>query len=370
MVTSRTAPCRVTRIISGTVPRVEEVLLNWRGEAVLTAYDEPSGAYMFIAVHSTKLGPAGGGTRMKSYARPADAMNDACRLGEAMTYKMAVAGLPMGGGKSVLMVPEGDLDPKVRRDLLLHHAHNVNLLGGQYRTGPDMNTNSADMDTLNEVTPFAFGRSPERGGSGSSAPDTAVGVFHGILASVAHVDGSDDLAGKRVLIQGAGAVGEPLAELLLKAGAHVIVSDVSLERVEGLYDRLGVEVVSPASVLDTECDVYAPCATGGVLDADTIPRLRCRIVAGAANNPLADNHRDADLLREAGILYAPDFVINGGGAIHLIGYEQLGWTTEQVERGLVGIGETLAEIYRAADEAGVSTEVAAERVAEARLAAG
>jgi leucine dehydrogenase len=173
-----------------------------------------------------------------------------------------------------------------------------------------------------------------------------------------------------VLVQGAGAVGEPLAEMLVKAGADVVVSDVSLERVEALYDRLGVEVVAPSSVLETECDVYAPCATGGVLDDTTIPRLRCRIVAGAANNPLADNHRDGELLREAGILYAPDFVINGGGAIHLIGYEALGWTEAQVEAGLVGIGTTLCEIYRAADADGISTEIAAERIAAARLAAG
>lgn len=347
---------------------MEEVLRQWGGEYALTAYDEPSGAFMFIAVHSTRLGPGAGGTRMKTYATPADGLLDACRLAEAMTLKMAVAGLPMGGAKSVLAVP-GDLDPEVRRNLLLRHGRNVHALGGRYRTGPDMNTNSADMDTLNEVTPFAFGRSVANGGSGSSAPDTAVGVFHGIVASVAHVFGSEDLTGRRVLVQGAGAVGAPLAEMLVKAGAHVIVSDVSLERVEALYDTLGVEVVAPASEFETECDVYAPCATGGVLDPTTIPRLRCRIVAGAANNPLS-KRSDGELLRAAGILYAPDFVINAGGGIHLIGYEALGWTAEQVEAHLAGIGTTLTEIYRAADAEGISTEEAAERVARARLDAG
>ena len=344
---------------------MEQVLRDWGGELALTAYDEPSGAYMFIAVHSTRLGPAAGGTRMKPYASPAEGLRDAMRLAEAMTLKMAVAGLPMGGGKSVLAVP-GDLAPDVRRNLLLRHAHNVHTLGGNYRTGPDMNTNSADMDTLNEVTPYAFGRSVDNGGSGSSAPDTAVGVFHGIVASVAHVYGSPDLTGKRVLVQGAGAVGAPLVEMLVKAGADVVVSDVTLARVEALYDSLGVEVVAPGSDLETECDVFAPCATGGVLTPESIPRLRCRIVAGAANNPLSDRS-DGDLLREAGILYAPDFVINGGGAIHLIGYEALGWTQEQVERGLVGIGETLTEIYQSADDAGISTEEAAERLAYRRL---
>ena len=284
------------------MPRVEEVLKGWGGEFALTAYDEPSGAYMFIAIHSTRLGPGAGGTRMKTYGSPADGLLDAMRLAEAMTLKMAVAGLPMGGGKAVLAVP-GDLDPDTRRNLLLRHAHNVHNLAGNYRTGPDMNTNSADMDTLCEVTPWAFGRSVENGGSGSSAPDTAVGVFHGIVASVAHAYGSEDLTGKRVLVQGTGAVGEPLVEMLVKAGAHVIVSDVSLERVESLYDRLGVEVVAPASVLDTECDVFAPCATGGVIGPNEIPRLRCRIVAGAANNQLLEE-RHGDELEEKDILYA------------------------------------------------------------------
>ena len=345
---------------------MEDVLRRWAGEFALSAYDEPSGAYLFIAVHSTRLGPAAGGTRLKTYATPADGLLDATRLAEAMTLKMAVAGLPMGGGKSVLAVP-GDLDAGTRRHLLLRHARNVQALGGTYRTGPDMNTTSADMDTLSEVTPYAFGRSVANGGSGSSAPDTAVGVFHGIVASVAHVYGSDDLTGRRVLVQGVGAVGEPLVELLVKAGAHVIVSDVTLSRVESLYDRLGVEVVAPGSVVGTECDVYAPCATGGVLDPTTIPTLRCRIVAGAANNPLSQRS-DGDLLRAAGILYAPDFVINGGGAIHLIGYEALGWSAQQVEAHLAGIGTTLTRIYADADAAGISTETAAERLAAARLA--
>lgn len=344
---------------------MENVLRDWGGEFVQTAYDEPSGAFMVIAVHSTRLGPGGGGTRMKTYATSEDAVVDACRLAHAMTLKMSVAGLPMGGGKSVLAVP-GDLDPETRRGLLLRHAHNIQMLGGNYRTGPDMNTDSTDMDTLFEVTPYAFGRSVANGGSGSSAPDTAVGVFNGIVASVRHAFGSDDLGGRRVLVQGAGAVGAPLAEMLVKAGAHVIVSDVSLERVEALYDTLGVEVVAPGSDIETECDVYAPCATGGVITPETIPLLRCRIVAGAANNPLSDLS-DAELLRAAGILYAPDFVINGGGAIHLIGYESLGWTQEQVERGLTGIGETLTEIYQQADAAGISTETAAERLAYARI---
>ncbi|HSL27473.1 MAG TPA: Glu/Leu/Phe/Val dehydrogenase dimerization domain-containing protein, partial [Acidimicrobiia bacterium] len=310
---------------------------------------------------------AAGGTRMKEYAAPAEALADATRLARAMTYKMAAAALPMGGGKSVLAVP-GDLPDDHREQLLWRHGHNINLLGGNYRTGPDMNTSSADMDVLGQVTPFVFGRTPAEGGSGSSAPDTAVGCLHGIKASLAHVFGTDSLPGRRVLVQGVGEVGRRLAEMLAKEGATVLISDVDEGRTTTLAEELGLDVVPVGDELETECDVFAPCAAGGILTAATIPRLRCRIVAGAANNPLGDP-ADGARLQQAGILYAPDFVINGGGAIHLIGYETLGWSRAQVEAHLAGIGTTLSEIYQAAVNKGISTEEAAEQVAEARLAA-
>ncbi|HVF21279.1 MAG TPA: Glu/Leu/Phe/Val dehydrogenase family protein, partial [Mycobacteriales bacterium] len=262
----------------------------------------------------------------------------------------------------------GELSPPDRRHLLARHAYNVETLNGSYSTGPDVGTTSDDMDILNEFTSHAFGRSAARGGSGSSAPDTAVGVFHGITAAVAHVNGSAVLDGVRVLVQGCGAVGEPLVGMLVEAGAAVTVSDVVPERVDALVTKYGVASVAPTST-DVECDVYSPCALGQVVSAETIPRLRCRIIAGAANNVLVDA-ADGDRLQEAGILYAPDFVINAGGAVHLIGYEALGWSTERVEAGLHGIGTTLAEIFRDADARGVSTERAAELLAEARLAAG
>jgi leucine dehydrogenase len=345
---------------------VDAVLRNWDGEFAVSSWDERTSSYLFIAVHSRRLGPAAGGTRLKTYATPADGLADACRLASAMTLKMAAANLPMGGGKSVLAVATVDLSPADRRHLLVRHAQNIDALGGSYRTGPDMNTGPADMDVIGEVTPYAFGRSAARGGSGSSAPDTAVGVFHGIRASVAHAYGGADLTGKRVLVQGLGAVGHPLVEMLVEAGAHVIVSDVALDRVTDLYDRLGVEVVAPTSVIGTECDVYAPCAVGGVISETTVPLLRCRVVAGAANNPLS-KPSDGDVLAAAGILYAPDFVINAGGAIHLAGYESLGWDSARVDAAIHGIADTLTEIYHRADVEGISTEVAAERLAHKRL---
>lgn len=350
---------------------MDQVLRQWDGEVAVCRYDARTGAHLFVAVHSTRLGPAAGGLRIKPYPSPAAGLRDACRLAEAMTYKMAVAGLPMGGGKSVIALPfeYADLSVADRHHLLNTHARTLETLRGSYLTGPDVNTTSADMDVLRQTTRHVFGASPAHGGSGSSAPDTAIGVYHGLRASLAHTDGYDDLAGKRVLVQGVGAVGETLVRLLYAAGAAVIVADVAFDRVEALYTELDVEVVAPGSVLETGCDVYAPCAMGGVLSPATVPRLSCRVIAGAANNVLS-SPEDAALLRELGICYAPDYVINAGGAIHLIGYEALGWDAATVSAHLRSIGDTLVEIYRRADKDEESTEQAARALARARLDAG
>lgn len=346
---------------------VEELIAAWDGEAVVSHYDREHGTWMFIGIHSTRLGPACGGTRMRVYPRPAEALHDVMRLAEGMTYKCAAAGLPTGGGKAVLAVPEVP-DGARRRDLLLRYADLVNRLRGTYRTGPDMNTSGADMDVLGEVTEFAFGRSPGNGGRGSSAPDTALGVWHGIKASCQHAFGSADLGGRTVLVQGVGGVGSLLVGLLAEDGAKVLVADVDPRRVSELQDEYGAVPVEPTEVIGTECDVFAPCATGAVLSARTVPLLRCRIVAGAANNQLA-TPEDAERLRHAGVLYAPDFVINSGGALHLIGLELCGWDDPTLADRLAGIGTTLAEIYRHADAEQITTEAAAEAVARARLGA-
>jgi leucine dehydrogenase len=340
---------------------LEELIRSWDGEEVVIRFDRPTGTWMFVCIHSTLRGPAGGGTRMKTYAESADALADAMRLASAMTLKMAAVDMPFGGGKAVLAVPEL-LDGDARRALLLRYAELVASLRGTFNTGPDVNTSVADMDVIGERCPYVFCRSEQRGGSGDPGPHTARGVFHGIGASVRHVFGSDSLEGRVVLVQGAGSVGAPLAELLAAAGARVLASDVLPERAQ----RLGAEVVRAEDVIGAECDVYAPCALGGTLDAETIPRLRCRIVAGSANNQLAEPE-DAERLREAGILYAPDFVINAGGVLHSLGLEHLGWTPEQIEERHAAIGDTLAEIYSRADAEGITTEAAAERLARGRL---
>ncbi len=344
---------------------IEELIAGWDGEAVVSHYDRDHGTWIFIGVHSTRLGPACGGTRMRVYPSPADAVHDVLRLAEGMTLKCAAAGLPTGGGKAVLAVP-GLPTGADRRDLLLRYGTLIDSFHGTYRTGPDMNTNGSDMDTIGEITEFVFGRSPGNGGSGGSAPDTAVGVWHGIKASCAHLFGTPDLAGRSVLVQGAGGVGRVLVDLLVHDGAKVLVADVAAERAAELERTHGVLPIEPADVIGTECDVYAPCAVGSVLSATTVPALRCPIVAGAANSQL-DAPEDAERLRAAGILYAPDFVINSGGALHLIGLELCGWDADTLRTRVEGIGTTLTEIYRHADDAGITTEAAAEAIARARL---
>ena len=343
----------------------EELLREWDGEQAVIRFDRPSGAWMFVCIHSTRLGPAGGGTRMRVYAAPADGLLDGMRLASGMTRKMAVLGVPFGGGKAVLAVPELPAG-EARRELLLRYGDLVSSLGGTFRTAADMNTTAADVDVIGERSRYVYGRSAERGGGGDSGVGTARGVFHGIRASLRHAYGSDELSGRRVLVQGVGSVGGHLARNLAEAGAELILTDVAADRASDLAGKLGARAVAADGALETECDVYAPCAVGGTLDGETISRLRCRIVAGSANNQLAEP-QDAERLRGAGILYAPDYVINAGGVLQLMGIEDLGWDAATLEENLAGIGTTLSRIYADAEAEGMTTAEAAERLAAARL---
>ena len=345
----------------------EELLDSWDGETAVIRRDCESDGWIFICIHSTRLGPAGGGTRMKTYATPADGLSDAMRLSTAMTAKLAVAGLPFGGGKAVIAVPTLPTG-HARRELLLRYADLVDSLGGTYRTSSDMNTGVADMDVIAERTRYVFGCSERNGGSGSPALPTAVGVYHGIRASLAYAFGSDELARRTVLVQGAGSVGSHLAELLAHHSASVLVADIDETRARVVAERVDGTTVAADEVIDSACDVYAPCAVGGTLGAETVPRLRCRIVAGSANNQLADPQA-AELLHARGIVYAPDYVINAGGAIAIVGLEQLGWSRSDADAALARIGQTLAEVFARADANGTSTAAAADELVAARLAA-
>ena len=346
----------------------ESLLEDWDGETAVIRCDSESGAWIFVCLHSTRLGPAGGGTRMKVYARPAEALEDAMRLSAAMTRKLAIAGLPFGGGKAVLAVPSVPSGEQ-RRALLLRYGDLVASLGGTYRTSSDINTDEADMDVIGERTEYVFGRSRRAGGSGNPAAPTAVGVFHGIRSSVEYALGSPVLEGRTVFVQGSGGVGSALAEHLAAAGASVFIADIDSERAGEVAARIGGAAVDTGHVSRIECDVYAPCAVGGVLSSETAERLRCRIVAGSANNQLAEPEA-AEILRARGILYAPDYVINGGGALALVGLEQLGWSSAELDAALEQIGHTLRQIYERADAEGISTAAASDALADERLRVG
>jgi leucine dehydrogenase len=285
------------------------------------------------------------------------------RLARGMTYKAALARLEHGGGKAVILQPPGDFD---RGALLTSFGRFVDDLGGRYITTEDSGTSPDVMEVVRKQTRHVCGFDKAHGGSGDPSPFTALGVRRGIEACVKQKLGRDDLRGLHVAVQGVGHVGYNLCRELSAAGARLTVADVRDELAERAAREFGAALVSSATIHRTECDVYAPCALGATLNAETIPALRCRVVAGGANNQLA-TPEDGERLRERGILYAPDFVINAGGAMHGIGLEQLGWREDELERRVEGIGETLTRIFEWADREGITTDEAAELLAAERL---
>ncbi len=341
---------------------VDSLLNGWDGEALLLRYDRPTGARILVAIHSSRLGPASGGTRMKPYADLALALADVLELSRAMTYKYAVANFPQGGAKAVIALPE-DFDPRQRPELLRRYGTLIRELDGLYATGPDVGTSSADMDVVGETgAPYVRARTPAAGGTGDSSAPTALGVFCGMKTTIEYLDGDPSLRDKRVLVQGAGGVGGALIERLSDAGATVLFSDPSQVAIRRFRDQAGLEFIAPEQVFDVPCDVFSPCALGGVLDRDTIPRLRCRAVVGGANLQLAQA-QDVELLAARGILYAPDFVVNVGGAMAVTGMESLGWTREQAEANVSRVGSTLLRVYEIARADGITTHAAALRIA-------
>lgn len=345
---------------------MESLLREWDGESVIVQCDRPTGAWIIIAIHSTRLGPAAGGTRMKPYPDFQEALRDALRLAASMTYKFALADFPYGGGKAVIFLPP-DFDPRERHDLLRRYGALVRQLGGLYQTGPDVGTSSADMDVIAETgAPYVFCRTPANGGAGDSGGATALGVFSGMQAVCGHLFDNASLEGKRVLVQGAGSVGTALIDLLREAGAEVLFSDVDQTTIRHLRDELGLQFVPVEAVYAAPCDIFAPCALGGILNRNTIPRLKCLAVAGAANNQL-EEPADADRLRERQILYAPDYVINIGGAMAITGIEAMGWSRVEADERVRSVRGTLRHIFQVAEAEGITTDAAARRIAESRL---
>lgn len=347
---------------------MEQLLREWDGESVTIRYDRATGIWMFVAIHDRTLGMALGGCRLKIYPEPRDGLRDALRLAQEMTFKWAAIDFPFGGGDAVLAAP-GPIDPAQREGLMLRLGELVDSLGGSYGTGVDLGTTPADMDVVARRTRRVFGRTPENGGAGDPGPYTALGVFAAIGTAAQSVWGTRDLSGRTVLVQGVGAVGAPLARHLARSGARVLITDALPDRAQQVAAAIGAQVVRPEETYDTPCDIFAPCAIGGILNARSIPRLQCRIVAGGANNQL-EEEADASRLRERGILYAPDFVINAGGAIAYGTIEMLRWSPAQAEARITQIGETLNEILLEAERMGETTLAQAKRRAEEALRQG
>lgn len=325
-------------------------------EQVLFGHNAETGLRSIIAIHDTSLGPSLGGVRMRPYPTEEAALDDALRLARAMTYKFAAAGIGLGGGKSVII---GDPGTDKTDDLLRAFGRVVATLGGRYIPGIDVGTSQEDLRTIGtQADPVSCtGADP--------SPFTALGVFAALRACVRHANGSDDLGGVRVAVQGVGHVGESLARYLAEAGAHLVLADVDRARAERLARALGGEAVDAGEIGSTSCDVFAPCAVGGVINDETLPQLDCRIVAGGANNVLAQP-RHAEQLHAAGIVYAPDYVANAGGVI-LLDVERAGAPVERARERCLELGERMTQILRRADADGTTPLVAADRIAEARL---
>ena len=325
-----------------------------------------SGLFCFVAVHSTARGPALGGCRIWRYDDTRAAMRDALRLSRAMTYKSAVAGLPLGGGKGVIMLPE-PVDARRRKAALRDFGDTVDELRGKYVTAEDVGTSAKDMETIAEQTRFVTGLSRKRGGSGDPSPWTALGVEATIRASLERKLGSADPKGRTIVINGLGHVGAALAKLLAKAGAKLVVADIDRSKKQ-LADQLGARWVTPGKALTASADVFAPCALGGILDHESVPALQAPIVAGAANNQLADD-AIADLLAERGILWAPDFVANAGGIINIaVELEDGGYDTGRARERVLAVGDTLRSVLDLAEAERTTPLAAAQALARTRLA--
>ena len=334
-------------------------------EQILFCNDNATGLKAIIAIHNTVLGPSLGGTRMWNYNNEMEALNDVLRLSRGMTYKSSVAGLNLGGGKAVII---GD-PKKIKNEALLRRFGKfVDSLGGKYITAEDVAMTSHDMEVIHMETDYVSGLPENMGGSGNPSPVTAYGVYVSMKASAKETWGSDSLSGKKVLVQGIGHVGEVLVEHLTKDGAKVYIHDISEERLKAVAAKYKAEVVSPDTMFDLDIDVYAPCALGATVNDDTLSKLKCKIICGAANNQLADEQKHGELVGKKGILYAPDYVVNAGGIINVY-YELEGYNRERALAHAEKIYATTSNIFQLAKKEGIPTYMAANRLGEQRIEA-
>jgi leucine dehydrogenase len=334
-------------------------------EVVAFFDDKKTGLKAVIAIHSTALGPACGGTRMYPYLTPDAALTDALRLSKGMSYKNAIADLPLGGGKAVII---GNPATDKSDAKFAAYAEAINTLGGRYVTAMDVGVLPADMPVIARHTVHIAGYDQPGKAGGDSGPATALGVFAGLKAAVKHRLGLDTTKGLRVAIQGLGKVGMGVARRLHTEGAKLIVTDTNMAAVTEAVEKLGAIAATPDQIVTCDCDVLSPNALGAILDDRSIPRIQAKVVAGGANNQLARDHHGT-MLRDRGILYAPDYVINGGGIIRVAAQIE-DWSDAEVERRVLAIADTLSAIFARADKDGEPTNVIADRMAAERIARG
>jgi len=336
-------------------------------EQLVICYDEPTGLKAIIGIHNTVLGPALGGSRLWNYRSEEEAVRDVLRLSRGMTFKAAISGLNLGGGKAVLIG-----DPKMKTEAYLRRfGRFVESLGGRYITAEDVNMNTQDMSYISMETKHVTGLPDVKGGHGDPSPITAFGTYQGMKAAAKVAFGTDSLNGKKIAIQGVGQVGKGLLNHIVKEGAKVYITDVFEERLQTVARETGAIAVDPGEIYDVDMDIFAPCALGGSLNDETLDRLHCAVIAGAANNQLEDDERHGKLIMEKGIVYAPDFLINAGGVMHVYaeyaGGYQKSWSMHQAER----IYDTcLAVLDRSAKDGTPSQQVAMQMAMDRITAMG
>ncbi len=333
-------------------------------EQVVFCHDESTGLKAIIGIHNTVLGPALGGTRMWNYSSDEEAITDVLRLSRGMTFKAAISGLNIGGGKAVII---GDAKKLKNEAFLRRFGRFIESLGGRYITAEDVNMNTLDMEYISMETDHVTGLSESLGGGGDPSPVTAYGTYLGIKAAAKKVYGNDSLVGKRIAVQGVGQVGTHLAERLLKENAKVFVSDISEERLAEISKNHKVIVIGQDEIYDLEMDIYAPCALGATVNDNTIPRLKCKIIAGAANNQLHDEEKHGKQLLEKNIVYAPDFLINAGGLINVYAEYIGGYRREVAYKQAEKIYDTCLDIITKSESEGISSQEAAIKIAQKRI---
>lgn len=331
-------------------------------EEVLFCHDKASGLKAIIAIHDTTLGPALGGTRMWTYESEEAAIEDALRLARGMTYKNAAAGLNLGGGKTVII---GDPRKDKNEEMFRAFGRFIQGLNGRYITAEDVGTTEADMDIIHEETDFVTGISAAFGSSGNPSPATAFGVYRGMKAAAKEAWGNDSLEGKVIAVQGVGNVAYALCRHLHEEGAKLIVTDINKEAVRQAVEEFGAKAVDPNDIYGVECDIFAPCALGAIINDETIPQLKAKVIAGSANNQLKDT-KHGDIIHEMGIVYAPDYVINAGGVIN-VADELYGYNCERAMKKIEQIYNNIEKVFEISKRDNIPTYLAADRMAEERI---